>query len=85
MQAWKMFETVGMGLVNPGSCTGITKPDSMSTADFLAIISAWAGRNDFIFKDGKTLYLNNEDAENFQKFIETREQSRGSSNPLARM
>jgi hypothetical protein len=71
MQGWEMHEDIGMGIVNPGSCTTVTKPDWMSAADFLEIISAWAGRNDLIIKDGKTLCLNNEDAEEFKKFIET--------------
>ena len=68
-QTWEMQETIGMGIINLLSCTGITKPDSMSEDDFRAIIKVWAGTNNFKLINGEKLYLNNEDAESFRNFL----------------
>lgn len=69
--AYTFSETYGIGIQNPQSCSRITKSDSMSEADFRAVVSLWAGRSDFKLIEGKFLYVTEEEAQDFFKFIDS--------------
>lgn len=66
--AYTFSETYWVGTQ---SCSRITKSDSMSEADFRAVVSLWAGRSDFKLVDGKFLYVTEEEAKDFWKYIDS--------------
>jgi hypothetical protein len=74
VSGWEMHQEVGMGIINPGSCSVVTKPDNMTFVDFKILVLSWVrsiqGNESNLSWSKETLLLNNEDLPNFISFVE---------------